>query len=231
MCIVDALTDDEDKICELDWTARIFGSEVSETIKSMIHPLPLFRNHGGYALHNANEELDDKEFNFHISIPSTFQNLKNREQSTIVVSASWAVPIGDQGDDEVLNEREDVKTYRSTRRITYCSVGSVSFRRQLDLPPDRVYVERIYLQPRYRGMVRWLLRRALQKTCSMFEPALSRDMPVELIILVANSMEQNLIATSFPGLATQMDKNHVKIVKWHIHDDNNDPRTVGHGRI
>jgi serine/threonine protein kinase len=224
LCIVDSLTDDEDKICELDWAGRIFGSDVSETLKSMIHPLPRFRIFGGYSLQNSNRQLDDEEFHFHVSNATIYPNLNDREHSTIVVNILWAVPFDEQ------NVCDDKGEAANRGRKTYCRVGSVSFRRNLDLPPDRAYVQRIYVQPNYRGMIKWLLRRALQKTYTLFMPPLARDKPVDLIILVANSMEQNLIATSFAQRAVQMDKNHMKIVGWHIYDKN-EPPPVGHGKL
>ncbi len=235
--IVETLSEDEDKICDLDWAARIFGADVTETVKSMIHPIPEYRNFGGYSLvHCDEDELDgeDEELPpcFHVSIPTYYKKrLSSTLHSTIVVDALWAVPKGDFGEDRDDDDHDQRKSSWRSTPISYCRVGSVSFRRQLDLRPDRVYVERIYVQPRHRSILAWLLGRALQRSFGLFSPPLARDRSVDLIIFVANQTERDLIASSFPEhVVKQTDKYHVKINGWQVFDGDGS-KAVGHDRV
>ena len=229
--IVEALAEDEDRICDLDWAARIFGSDVIETVKIMIHPIPEFRNLGDYSMQPASDDFDDDDeddFYFHIAIPTDYKKVTKFEKSTIVAQALWAIP---NEPEKISDDHEGEEKRREIAKpTTFCSVGSVCFRRELDLEPDRVYVERICIQPKYGKHVRRLLRRALQKSCSLFDPQLSRDRPVDVTILVANDVERDLIASSFPRHAKEADKRHMKIVQWQIFDSN-EPKPVGDGRI
>lgn len=209
--IIDAFSELEDEDCDLDWAAHIYGTDVTETVKSMIHPLPHFRNFGGYAV-QAIPFDKPIEYNTRISLPIICTDLTNGLHSTIVVNATWALPVDD-------DEQEK----------TYCKVGSITFRKKLDLP-NRVYIERIYVQPRYEELLHWLLRRALQKSYKLFGQTLTIDENIDLIILTTNAMERNLIASTFPNSAVEMDKNHTKIVGWTIFDEN-EPKSVGHGRV
>ena len=239
--IVKSLSEDEDTICDLDWAARIFGSTVTETVKSMIHPIPEFRNFGDYSLRQVSHQgFDDEEAHFHVSIPVYYKKQTvGNQHSSIVVHATWKLPQNDGSDDYdddgVVNqgdadERDRLPPCHGRRLMACCNVGSVSFRRHLDLP-DRVYVERIYVQPRYAKILPWLLTRALHKSYSLFSPQLRINHPVDLVILVANPTERSIVTSSFPRRVVETDKYHVQIRQWQIFVDEDGSKPVGHGRV
>lgn len=215
--IVDAFLDYEDEVCDLDWAAHIFGTDVTETVKSMIHPLPHLRNLNGYALHPMQYD-SSIEYNVRISLPMFYDDSNDGLLSTIVVNSTWTVPFNDCVDDA--SER---------RHISFCKIGSIAFRRKLDLP-NRVYIERIFVQPRYQETLGHLLRRSLQKAYKLFSPALSGDEPIDLIILCTNGMERDLIVSTFPRSAVEMDKNHMKIIGWKIYSED-ESKSVGYCRV